>query len=328
MGFKEVLPNIYLGVIEEKRVSQPSSNVYIIKGDQRSLLIDCGYDGEISRNFIGQGLVDLGIRVDCLDILVTHAHVDHIGSMDYWLSQGARLFMHSEEFAGAIRNTRMSAERAHLYGITPFEYKYNLTADEKNVAAQPTIHADTPYTPVEEGDVLSFGGYELTVRVFRGHADAQVCLWAREQKFMFSADQVLLSGCPTMNAWTLPGRYLQRFLDSLQEIKKMDCELLLTGHGPLLKKSDYSIELALNNNEYEYRRLADKLVEILQESEEARTVIELVSRLYGARWEDYFTGNMRRKVIMTNKAFACLEYLAATGRIAGVQRDGVWYYHI
>lgn len=328
MCFKEVLPNIFIGTIEEKRVSQASSNVYIIKDNDQGLLIDCGYDGEISRNFITNGLAYLGIDVQKLKILITHSHVDHIGSIEYWLSQGATLLMSEMELLAAIKNKRIDWARAVLYGINKFEYNHILTDSEKKIIPQDFFTENTPYTKLSANDKITIGEYNFTVQLYSGHSDAQTCLWEEQKNFMFCGDQVLLSGCPTINAWSLPNGYLKAFFDSLQSIKQLDCSILLPGHGPILRSDDDSINLAINSNRQEYNRLIERLLDILQTAEEPHTVIEIVSRLYGNSWHDYFSGHLRRKSVMTNKVYACLTHLVETSIIKCTQSDGTVYYSL
>lgn len=75
-----------------------------------------------------------------------------------------------------------------------------------------------------------------TARVIHapGHADHQLMLHDEGRGILFAADHVLLKITPNIGSWpdTHPNP-LARYLDNLRQIRGLDADLVLPGHGPL-----------------------------------------------------------------------------------------------
>ncbi|WP_326820113.1 MBL fold metallo-hydrolase [Streptosporangium sp. NBC_01756] len=56
------------------------------------------------------------------------------------------------------------------------------------------VYGDTPYTPLEDGQVLSVGGVDLTVLHTPGHAPGAVCLHAPGLGAVFTGDTLFRGG--------------------------------------------------------------------------------------------------------------------------------------
>ena len=56
-------------------------NAYLIKGRDRNLLVDTGFNREECRRALLGGLRLLDAPLDQTDIFITHLHVDHSGAL-------------------------------------------------------------------------------------------------------------------------------------------------------------------------------------------------------------------------------------------------------
>src|SRR4030067_3590677 len=56
-----------------------SINSYILKGQDRNLIIDTGMNREECMNAMQVGLKSLGVDLRKTDFFITHFHVDHLG---------------------------------------------------------------------------------------------------------------------------------------------------------------------------------------------------------------------------------------------------------
>jgi glyoxylase-like metal-dependent hydrolase (beta-lactamase superfamily II) len=82
---------------------------YLLELDGRKVLIDCGFDDpDQSRPFNvdfsppSEVLAGLGIRPESVtDILVTHAHFDHLGTVDDWPK--ARIWIHQDALSALLK---------------------------------------------------------------------------------------------------------------------------------------------------------------------------------------------------------------------------------
>ena len=66
-----------------------------------------------------------------------------------------------------------------------------------------------------------------------GHADHQFVLHDEARGILFAADQVLLGITPNIGLWPESEPHpLCRYLESLDEMRGLDVDLVLPGHGP------------------------------------------------------------------------------------------------
>ncbi|MER5649957.1 MBL fold metallo-hydrolase [Streptosporangium sp. NPDC002524] len=92
------------------------------------------------------------------------------------------------------------------------------------------VYPDLPYTPLEDGQVLSAGGIELTVLHTPGHAPGAVCLYGADIGAVFTGD-TLFNGGPGAT-----GRSFSSFDTIIESIKNRLLALppgtaVHTGHG-------------------------------------------------------------------------------------------------
>lgn len=326
--FVEVLPNIYQGVVMEKRVSQASVNLYIIKDDDSCLLIDSGYDSAYSNSVLQAGIEQLGIDASKARIIITHAHQDHFGGANWCMQQGMQIFISQQEFEYLLAGEYFPLSVALMSGISKTEYDsiYDKGAKwAENACFSP---ADLFCQFLANGDTVTAAGYQLEIITYKGHSQEQLCLLDRGQKIMFSADQIV-TGSPSINM--RPGDYgaLYKYLADLRSIRRMDLEYLLPGHGPVLTKYEGMTELAISNIENSYYRLLDVIMELLADrGAEGCTAIEIVSCMYHKDYDSYFFNMKRSKMVMTNKVLSCLEYLYESGRISRVACNTGFIYTI
>ena len=96
---KLLAPNLYKVILTNKAMRTSSRNLYIIKGNGRSLMIDTSWKVPECLNEMEHVLKELSIDYRDLDIFVTHNHADHSGYISLFIERGARAFMNPVEIS-------------------------------------------------------------------------------------------------------------------------------------------------------------------------------------------------------------------------------------
>ncbi len=74
-------------------------NAYLIEKEDRLILIDTGYPGNQSKDLLTNYFKKIGRSIsDITDIIVTHHHIDHAGSLKHYkMVSNAKIYMHKED---------------------------------------------------------------------------------------------------------------------------------------------------------------------------------------------------------------------------------------
>ena len=75
----QILTDIYRIEIPIPKSPLKALNAYLIKGKERSLLVDTGLNRQESLMTMLQGLDELHVDLDRTDLFITHLHPDHLG---------------------------------------------------------------------------------------------------------------------------------------------------------------------------------------------------------------------------------------------------------
>jgi glyoxylase-like metal-dependent hydrolase (beta-lactamase superfamily II) len=76
---EKVLTNLYKIEIPLPKNPLKNLNSYVIKGAERNLIIDTGWNQEECMNAMQAGLKKLGVDIKNTDFFITHLHADHLG---------------------------------------------------------------------------------------------------------------------------------------------------------------------------------------------------------------------------------------------------------
>lgn len=179
------------------------TNSYVLDFGEKKVLIDPVID------------VDPDLAREVTDILVTHAHFDHIVRADGWReATGAPLYAHE---AAAIRMTEARENASQTFGFP--------------------IVQEAPSHFLSDGDILDYGKWKIRVIEAPGHAPdclLYLVLEDDEPKLLITGDVVFRFD---IGRCDLQGSDYQAMLKSLQRLldlgKDWPSDLpLYPGHGP------------------------------------------------------------------------------------------------
>lgn len=162
-------------------------NCYFIKHNKKCYIVDPGYEKEKVIKYVKDN------NLEVLGILLTHAHIDHVGAIDAF---DVPVYLHEKE-----------------YEILEDNYKngFNFYGRQK-----PYSLSDINIVKMKEGDILSLDDKKIEVMHTPGHTVGGVCY--KIDNDLYTGD-TLFEG--TVGKWTFP-------TGDLDKLKKTIIDLIET----------------------------------------------------------------------------------------------------
>jgi glyoxylase-like metal-dependent hydrolase (beta-lactamase superfamily II) len=302
-------------------------NIYLISGKNGYLLVDAGWNTKESFDTLIKNLDEIGADIkDISQILVTHVHPDHYG-MAGRIRQisGATLMLHEIEkefieprYTKMDELLRQTAEWLALNGVPPDE-----TGDIRNatIGLEDYVTYAMPDVTLHGGETITTGTFTFQALWTPGHSSGHICLYEPGKKVLLAGDHILPTITPNI------GRHPQSidnplgsYLDSLNEIKQLDVEIVLPGHDEPFTGLVPRIEEIILHHEERNREI---LAAINGEAKTAYQISGYVTWGTNATWQDLPLFHRRMAIFET---LAHLEFMAANGKVDKTSRDGIIYY--
>jgi glyoxylase-like metal-dependent hydrolase (beta-lactamase superfamily II) len=314
-------------------------NSYLLVGGAgRPLLVDLGFDMSECHNALEQGLSQLDLGFEDIDVFITHGHPDHCGCIARILRPEMRVFAGfpssvtlqerlCQEFRGFLRWT--SGRSTALQYRQPLEpmsemermaYIAKLRAVRMTEIVTPSFEA--PVTVLSDGDTLSAGGRDLRVVAVQGHSPDHLWLYDADRGLLIAGDQVLPSITPNLAEFSIGENVLSRYLASFDALADLDVSLVLPGH----REPYANLPARLKELHEHHERRA---FEVQQAVEQGNNAVVSIARSVTWKnpipdWDDW---PMKQQFFAIGETLAHLSYLESQGRIGvNVENDRVTFH--
>jgi glyoxylase-like metal-dependent hydrolase (beta-lactamase superfamily II) len=221
----EIAPGVYwldLGV----------SNCYLIAEDNQLTLVDAGV--KRSARHILEFIQKLGYSPDQLTaVLLTHADIDHVGSVNPLRADYSLNFFASQKAAEALARGHSSRKiKAGLF--SPLFTWFEALGGAMKIAVDEQI--------AESNTLPLLGGLEVLETP--GHTPGHISFYAPRHKLLFAGDSVstrpdqVLPNQTKMFNWDQ-----EKMLDSVRRQQELAPEIVCSGHGPVVFKAAGKFQL-------------------------------------------------------------------------------------
>lgn len=221
-------------------VSEGLSSSYLVVTDAGRVVVNTGMGFEAPVHKRNYDAVDRGpIRY----ILLTQAHVDHVGGVDLFREEGTEIVAHEGNPAYQDEDNRLRAVRGGRSGFA-FAGPIAKAAEYQATSGLAAAAQSRPTPTITFSDRYDFelGGlrFEL-LHVPGGETTESMAVWLPQHRICLAGNlfSALFGHVP--NLVTIRGdRYRDAlvFIDSLERVLALEPELLLVGHGPPIEGAD------------------------------------------------------------------------------------------
>jgi glyoxylase-like metal-dependent hydrolase (beta-lactamase superfamily II) len=198
----------------------PGTNTYLLGASARPILLDTGQGVPIWGDLLVAALQELCGSSGLDRIVLTHAHVDHIG------------------------------------GVKQAQERFG----EMEVIKMPWVGHDvaagTRLTAIADGAVVKGEGLTLRAIHTPGHAPDHLCYYLDEERALFTGDVVLGAGTTVIPDDTGD---LGQYMDSLHRLLELDLDTIYPAHGPVIRKPKEKIREYIAHRELREQQVLEAL---------------------------------------------------------------------
>jgi glyoxylase-like metal-dependent hydrolase (beta-lactamase superfamily II) len=306
---EKIIDRLYRIIVPLPNSPLKDLNSYVIRGEDRHLIIDTGFNRSVCHEAMIKGISELGIDLNKTDFMLTHMHADHTGLVSRLATKTSRIYF------GRI-DSRVFDDDNSWQPLIDFAELNGFPADElqKALASHPGFKyspATKPaFTLVDDGDVIECGGYRLQCVATPGHTQGHICLYEEDKKILFSGDHILFDITPHIESWAYTTNALADYLASLDKVYRLPVDLVLPGHRNFIGDLKDRIDVLKAH----HRERADEVMDVLGSA--ALNAYEIAAGMTWdidcETWDDF---PIAQKWFATGEAIAHLRFLEGEGRI-------------
>ena len=318
---EQIIKNIYR--IPVPLVGSPLKNLnaYLVRGEERSLLIDTGFCMPQCRQAIVEALEELGVDMGKTDIFLTHLHSDHTGLAPELATPTSRVFLSERDRTGMPGKWLDFDWQAYYETLLDngFPKEVLLSSMEDNPAVNYAPGPFDRYESLAEGDTLSYGGYTFTVLDTPGHTPGHQCLYEPREELVFLGDHVLFDITPNITAWMGVENSLGDYKVSLEKVLALPVKLPLPAHRTVHTHLHARIGELLDHHE----RRCGEAMDILR-ADHGLTAYEVAGQMtWSIRCRNWQEFPAAQRFFAVGEAIAHLDDLVCRGLLAQKVVDGL-----
>lgn len=328
MQIKEVYKDIYQAIFPLTGNPLKSINIFVIKSEDSSMIIDTGFNNPENRANMEELFERLNLNPLKTKLFLTHLHSDHVGLAKWLSDKGVGDIYISEKDGKMVENGIKKEDfqwqniikNAHFQGLGPENLKIEDHPGYKNRPREAF-----PHTKIKPGWEISIGDYNFVAIDEEGHTPGMLGLYEKEHKILFCGDHILGKITPNITYWGDEfGDSLGIYLKNLKKIKDLDIKHLYSSHRFLVEDVSARIDELLDHHD---RRLKDVL-DIINQLEKANTTDITQQMQWDIKAKDWSSFPASQKWFAVAEAAAHLKHLVIQGRIKEEVIDGVGFYFI
>ena len=316
---EEILSNLYKIEVPLPGSPLKATNSYVIKGTDRALIIDTGWNREDCMAALVSGLEECSVDLRQADFFITHMHADHSGLVSTLASEGTKIYI-----GRADAEIMRFATPEHWKKLIDFARKCGFPGEELDKAIQ--SHPGRRYSAnnslnlyiSKDGDTVSIGDYLFECIETPGHTPGHICLYEPDKKVFICGDHILFDITPNITLSMEERNPLKEYLMSLDKVYDLNVGLVLPGHRSIFKNQKERIQELKQH----HRARLEEVVSILTKGKQnAFQVASQMTWDIGYRAWDLFPP--AQKLFAFGEALAHLKYLEEEGKVdREIEKDG------
>lgn len=309
---EQIQPNLFR--IEVPLLNNPLKylNAYLVRGSDRSLLVDTGFNRPECLAAIQSGLAELGVELKKTDLFITHLHADHCGLAGVLKTPTSKVY--ASEIDGKAINGFLNRSHWDKMAEGAAHFGFDAQLLEAAVVRHPGYRggpqATIDFSYVSDQQQLVYGDFRFIVVAAPGHTDGHLCLYEPDKRLFFAGDNILNDITPNITAWFDHQNTLADYYQSLAKIEAMAIHRVLPAHRSQI--ADWRARVQELKQHHE-RRLAETEAILAQGRFNGYQVAARMS--WDIRCNSFAEFPVPQQWFALGEAVAHIRYLEALGRV-------------
>ena len=209
-----------------------SVNAGFVCGERLTLIVDTRPTAYAAATILGYA--QAARPANTVMAVNTELHLDHLAGNSLLREQGIDVYGHPS----IVRTDADLMADVTEYGASVID------PDRYDEARLPFLgtHIVNPNQVVDRDQALDLEGVTVELLLVPGHTTANLAVWIAEDRVLYSGDTVVSDYRPNL-ASGMPSDW-RRWLQSLDRLESLRAEVLVPGHGRILRGEAVSSEIA------------------------------------------------------------------------------------
>ena len=305
---EEYSPNLYRIEVPLPQSPLKAINSYVIKADERSLIVDTGMNRKECMDALSAGLKELGVDLKKADFFITHLHADHLGLVSNLATDTSTIYFNQPD-AARVNSPSFGQGPTDLARINGFPEDELQNAFRNHPGYKYGSRGQLDFNILKEGDTISIGDYLFKCIETPGHTKGHMCLYEPGKKLFIAGDHILIDITPNISLWSDDENPLNEYLVSLDKVYNLDVKLVLPGHRSTF--TNYKERIQELKHHHQIR--ADEALSILQKG--SKNAFQVASQMsWDLTYESWDLFPVAQKWFATGETIAHLKYLEEEGK--------------
>jgi glyoxylase-like metal-dependent hydrolase (beta-lactamase superfamily II) len=227
--FEEIMNGLYRIIIPLPESPLKELNSYIIKADDRNLIIDTGFNRTVCFEAMQEGLRALDIDLTRTDFMLTHMHADHVGLISRLATKTSVVYF--SRIDAKVFDKNISWQPMIDYAVSNgFQLEELMKALKNHPGIKYSPKTIPEFSLLDDGDIIEIGNYRFQCLLTPGHTKGHICLYDEKKKILFSGDHILYDITPHIESWSYEVNSLKNYLESLEKIRNLPVDIVFPGH--------------------------------------------------------------------------------------------------
>lgn len=306
---QEVAKNIYSFGVTLPKSPLKLINAYVVKGENRTVLFDTGFNNQQSEAELLAGLAELNIEIKDVEVVLTHLHSDHTGLIHLFSQAGCKIYASQQD--GKFTNDMINGKYWDL--INRLLSLYGLQSDQIDNGDNPGF-LNQPSEPFEftvlnPGDDFRIGEYQFKVLDLIGHTPGHIGFYDEASGVLLSADTVLDPITPNITFWGFDyGDILGSYINTLQKLQQLKIDVILPTHRKIIYNPQERINELIEHHNERLQEILDAMKQ--NQRYTVRDISAVISwRIKSENWEEF---PKSQKIFAAGETMAHLDHLVHT----------------